>query len=131
MIPRVSLPENAMNVPDLDLAKVETLLAPTKLWTCTEVLARPCPVPASAGVYAWFFDSCPQGVPTEGLMHSLGLALLYVGISPKPSGAVGTPSRQTLRSRLRYHFRGNAKVLLCGSRSAAFYRTSWALNSGV
>ena len=39
----------------------------------------------------------------------MGLALLYVGISPKPPSAVGTPSRQTLRSRLRYHFRGNAE----------------------
>ena len=26
------------------------LLTPTKLWTRTEVMARPCPVPASAGV---------------------------------------------------------------------------------
>ena len=79
------------------------LLTPIKLWTRTEVLARPCPVPESAGVYAWFFDSCPQGVPTEGLVRSVGLALLYVGISPKPPNVVGTASRQTLRSRLRYH----------------------------
>ena len=109
MIPRMSLPENALNVPDFDFATVETLLTPTKLWTRPEVLARPCPVPASAGVYAWFFDSCPQGVPTEGLVRSVGLALLYVGISPKPPSTVGTQSRQTLRSRLRYHFRGNAE----------------------
>ena len=38
-----------------------------------------------------------------------GLTLLYVGISPKPPSSVGTPSRQTLRRRLRYHFRGNAE----------------------
>jgi hypothetical protein len=86
-----------------------TLLRPTKLWTCTDLLARPCPVPASAGVYAWFFDWCPQGVPIEGLVRSNGFVLLYVGISPKPPNAVGTASRQTLRSRLRYHFRGNAE----------------------
>jgi hypothetical protein len=91
MILRMSRPDNALNVPDFDLAKVETLLTPTKLCTRTEVLARPCPVPASAGVYAWFFDSCPQGVPTEGLVRSVGLALLYAGISPKPPSAVGTP----------------------------------------
>ena len=95
--------------PILTLRSGNALLTPTKLWTRTEVLARPCPVPASAGVYAWFFDSCPQGVPTEGLVRSAGLALLYVGISPKPPSTVGTPSRQTLRSRLRYHFRGNAE----------------------
>jgi hypothetical protein len=85
------------------------LLTPTKLWTRTEVLALGCPVPASAGVYAWFFDSLPEGVPTEGLVRSAGLTLLYVGISPKRPRAVGSPSRQTLRSRLRYHFRGNAE----------------------
>jgi hypothetical protein len=73
------------------------------------VLARPCPVPALAGVYAWFFSGWPQGIPTDGLVRSAGLALLYVGISPKRPGLVGNPSRQTLRSRLRYHFQGNAE----------------------
>ena len=95
--------------PILTLRQWKRWLTPTKLWTRTEVLARPCPVPGSAGVYAWFFDSCPQGVPTEGLVRSVGLALLYVGISPKPPSNVGIPSRQTLRSRLRYHFQGNAE----------------------
>jgi hypothetical protein len=77
--------------PNLALVKMETaaLLTPTKLWTRTEVLARPCPV--------------------EGLVRSAGLALLYVGISPKPPSTVGGPSCQTLRSRLRYHFQGNAE----------------------
>ena len=75
----------------------------------SSLLARPCPVPASAGVYAWFFDWCPQGVPIEGLVRSNGFVLLYVGISPKRPSAVGSPSRQTLRSRLQYHFQGNAK----------------------
>ena len=81
-----------------------TLLTPSKLWTRAEVLARPCPVPNSAGVYAWFFDWCPEGIPPEGLVHSSGFVLLYVGIAPGPR-----PSRQTLRHRLRYHFRGNAE----------------------
>jgi hypothetical protein len=36
--------------------------------------------------------------------------LLYVGISPKAPAANGrTPSRQNLRTRLRYHMRGNAE----------------------
>jgi hypothetical protein len=57
----MNLPENAQNIPNLALVKMETavLLTPIKLWTRTEVLARPCPVPASAGVYAWF--SVPAG----------------------------------------------------------------------
>ena len=35
MIRRMSLPENALNVPNFDLATVETLLTPTRLWTCS------------------------------------------------------------------------------------------------
>jgi len=85
------------------------LLTPTKLWTRTEVLEQPCPVPASAGVYAWFFDWCPEGIPLEGLVRSFGFALLYVGIAPGPPSASGKSSSQTQRSRLRYHFRGNAE----------------------
>jgi GIY-YIG catalytic domain len=104
----MSIPEN-VNDPESDSAAIGTLLAPLKLWTCAEALARPSPVPASAGVYAWFFDSFPQGVPIDGLVRSAGLALLYVGISPKCPSAVCSPSRQTLRKRLRYHFRGNAE----------------------
>jgi hypothetical protein len=34
--------------------------------------------------------------------------LLYVGISPRTYKSAARTSRQTLRSRLRYHYRGNA-----------------------
>jgi len=73
------------------------------------VLARPCPVPNSAGVYAWFFDWRLEEIPPEGLLRSFGFVLLYVGIAPGPPSASGRSSRQTLRHRLRYHFRGNAE----------------------
>jgi len=89
--------------------EVTSLLTPSKLWTRAEVVGRPCPVPASAGVYAWFFDWCPPGISPERLVRSLGFVLLYVGIAPAPPRASGSSSRQTLRSRLRYHFRGNAE----------------------
>jgi len=69
------------------------LLTPSELWTRTEVLARPCPVPASAGVHAWFFDWCPEGIPLEGLVRSLGFVLLYVGIAPGPPSASGRSVR--------------------------------------
>ena len=96
---------------NLSLRKMEaaTLLKPSKLWTRAEVLARLCPVPALAGVYAWFFDWCPQGIAPEQLVHSFGFMLLYVGIAPGPPSAPGKSSRETLRSRLRHHFRGNAE----------------------
>lgn len=86
------------------------LVSPQRLWTRTEVLDRPSPVPASPGVYAWYFNEIPPGLSTEGCVRSGDLTLLYVGISPKrpPVDALKT-SKQTLRSRVRYHFRGNAE----------------------
>ncbi|WP_345711564.1 GIY-YIG nuclease family protein [Kineococcus glutinatus] len=86
-----------------------SLLDPARLWTRAEVLERPSPVPAKNGVYAWYFDAAPPGVPVDGCHRVDGSALLYVGISPKRPPADGGPvSKQTLRSRVRYHYRGNA-----------------------
>jgi hypothetical protein len=85
------------------------LLSPQRLWTRAEVLERPSPVPASPGVYAWYFKDIPPGLLTEGCLHSGDLTLLYVGISPKRPLASGMPSKQTLRNRVRYHYRGNAE----------------------
>jgi hypothetical protein len=111
--------------------EINSLLTPTKLWACTEVLARPCPVPAFAGVYAWFFDSFPKAIPTERLVCCDGLALLYIDISPKRPSVVRALSGQTLRSRLRYHFREMLKVLPYDFRWAACCHKTWASNSGV
>lgn len=87
---------------------LERLLQPPQIFTRTEVLNRPCPIPATAGVYAWYFTQVPPGVPTDRC-HSLdGSHLLYVGISPKAPSRDGLKSRQNLRTRVRYHFRGNA-----------------------
>ena len=87
----------------------DALLNPERLWTRAEVLGRPGPVPADPGVYAWYFTAVPPGVPVEGCRQLQDSVLLYVGISPKrPPAGAGAPSRQTLRTRLRYHYRGNA-----------------------
>lgn len=85
------------------------LTRPNRLLSRDEVLARPCPAPPAAGVYAWYFREVPPGVPVEGCHVLRDLALLYVGISPKMPPANGRASRQTLRSRVRYHYRGNAE----------------------
>jgi len=37
-----------------------------------------------------------------------GMPLLCVGIAPKEPPAFETPSNQTLRTRVRYHYRGHA-----------------------
>jgi hypothetical protein len=41
-------------------------------------------------------------------LHTRGRPLLYIGISPKATRTDGRQSRQTIRSRIRYHYRGNA-----------------------
>ncbi|MFD3519467.1 GIY-YIG nuclease family protein [Streptomyces sp. NPDC058653] len=78
---------------------VDDLRSPDHLWSAGEVLARPSPVPATAGVYGWYFDQSPYpGLPAE--------QLLYVGIAPRRMATKA--SKQNLRTRVRYHFRGNA-----------------------
>lgn len=91
-------------------AEASQLLAPDRLFSRAEVLARPSPIPAVAGVYAWYFGDIPPSVPVDGCQVVDGSTLLYVGISPKKPGADGLkPSRQTIRTRVNYHYRGNAE----------------------
>lgn len=85
------------------------LLEPKRLWSRAECLARDCPVPRVAGVYAWYFREMPPGIPAHDCCRVQGATLLYVGISPqRPPGNGGSGSRQTLRTRIRNHYRGNA-----------------------
>jgi hypothetical protein len=87
----------------------EALLAPAALLSWADALTRPCPSLAHPGVYAWYFDEAPPGVPVEGCHTASEHVLLYVGIAPKETvGAATKPSRRTLGCRMRDHFRGNA-----------------------
>lgn len=86
------------------------LLHPKRLWSRKEVLEQPCPIPKAPGIYAWYFKDVPQEVPFEGCNQFSGFTLLYAGISPKAPPKNGAkPSKQTLKDRLRYHFKGNAE----------------------
>ena len=90
-------------------ADTQPLLAPEHLTSRSEALARPSPIPAVPGVYAWYFRDPPPQVPLADCHATDGAYLLYVGISPgKPPSNGRPPSRQNLRTRLRYHYRGNA-----------------------
>ncbi|MGP4115364.1 GIY-YIG nuclease family protein [Streptomyces sp. 4N509B] len=81
-------------------AKRAGLLRPERVWSAGEVMGSPGPVPAVAGVYGWRFTVAP--------FEGLGVGkLLYVGIAPRRMA--NRSSKQTLRSRMRYHFRGNAE----------------------
>lgn len=76
----------------------------------SEVLATPSPVPAGPGAYGWWFRELPADIDGRGCVSREGLTLLYAGISPKkpPTNGRG-PSRQTLRSRIKTHYTGNAE----------------------
>ncbi|MFD8270365.1 GIY-YIG nuclease family protein [Streptomyces althioticus] len=76
-----------------------TLASPDRLWSAQEVLTRPSPVPAAAGVYGWHFKEPPHLELDAG-------RLLYVGIAPRYMA--NRTSTQNLRKRVRYHYRGNA-----------------------
>ena len=82
----------------------ELLTSPNAVFSRQAVLTKPCPVPSKPGVYAWFFKEIPGPVPTTGCVAKDGLTLLYIGISPKNAF-----SRQNLRRRITYHYRGNAE----------------------
>jgi hypothetical protein len=83
---------------------------PARVWSRGEVLQRPCPVPAGPGVYGWYFKELPYPIDTRGCVVRGDLTLLYAGISPKAPPRDGRAgSRRTLRSRICYHYRGNAE----------------------
>ncbi|MGW0917729.1 GIY-YIG nuclease family protein [Streptomyces sp. NPDC002755] len=75
------------------------LVSPDRLWNAREVLARPSPVPAAAGIYGWHFKQPPHSDLDAG-------RLLYVGIAPRYMA--NRTSAQNLRKRVRNHYRGNA-----------------------
>ena len=80
---------------------------PERLYSRSEVLSKPSPVPTESGLYAWYFADIPSAVPVEGCLKSDGKTLLYLGISPDKSSKPN--STQNLNKRVTYHYRGNAE----------------------
>jgi hypothetical protein len=90
---------------------IQRLLHPKHLYKASEVLSRSSQVlPTSPGVYAWYFDARIPLIDVTDCHRVDHCALLYVGISPKAPPQNGkSPSRSTLRKRIRTHYRGNAE----------------------
>ncbi|MBY4111112.1 hypothetical protein HQO82_19310 [Rhodococcus fascians] len=120
-----------------------------QLYSRSQVLTKPCPVPATPGVYGWWFDQLPASdIDTTGCHKRDGLTLLYAGISPsKPPTNGKAPSRQNIRKRIRYHYKGNAygstlrltlgsllseelgiQLRVVGSGRLHFHEGEWAIN---
>jgi hypothetical protein len=66
-----------------------------RLWSPAEVLADPGVVPATPGIYGWYFRDAPAVVPLNGCVQRHGLSLLYVGIAPRDAA-----SPRALRDRI-------------------------------
>ena len=59
------------------------LLTPDQLTSRLEALSRPSSVPTEPGIYVWYFNVPPLGVPTEGTHRTEFGHLHYVGIAPR------------------------------------------------
>lgn len=80
----------------------------TRLFSRAELVAQPALVPASPGVYGWYFREIPCVTDTSACVTYDGRTLLYVGTAPRRPGR--SMSTATLRSRLRSHLRANAST---------------------
>lgn len=81
-----------------------------RIYSRSEVLTRPSPVPQEPGVYGWWFREIPAGIDVQQCVSRDGLTLLYAGISPKEPPRNGRgPSKEALRSRIQTHYTGNAE----------------------
>lgn len=91
------------------LTKCETLIHPCRVYSRPEILEKPCPVPKVSGLYAWYFKEIPPEIPIEHCRKYEDMTLLYIGISPKSPPKREGAKTQTLRTRIRSHYKGNAE----------------------
>jgi hypothetical protein len=70
-------------------------------------LSSNSPLPRASGLYVWLFREAPPPVSTETCIEWQAAKLLYIGISPNKLSK--PQSTQSLRSRIQYHYRGNAE----------------------
>lgn len=75
--------------------------------TRSVAISAASPLPAAAGAYLWFFRRWPMCIPVDDCLQFHDARLLYVGISPDQRSK--PQSRQNLRTRIRYHLKGNAE----------------------
>jgi hypothetical protein len=81
-----------------------------RIYSRSEVLTRPSPVPQEPGAYGWWFRELPAEIDVQQCVARDGLTLLYAGISPKEPPRNGRgPSKEALRSRIQTHYTGNAE----------------------
>ncbi len=82
-------------------SKIEYFKHPEKLHAPKDLLASPKLVPDARGVYGWYFDILPPGIPGRDYITVNGYMLLYIGIAGQDKNKNGT-----LRKRIRNHHLG-------------------------
>jgi hypothetical protein len=86
-------------------ALAQQILTPQCLYTVDEITQAATPIPKASGVYAWWFDTLPALVTTDGAFKTGEFLLRYIGIAPSSPS-----SKRTLRDRLNNHCRGPIAV---------------------
>lgn len=80
------------------------LRRPARLFTRPELIANRSLIPATPGIYGWYFNEMPHP-DLPGVETSFnGWSLLYIGIAPGRAG-----SNSTLRTRINTHLRATAR----------------------
>jgi hypothetical protein len=80
---------------------LNSLIDPTFLTDRETALSKPCPIPDSSGIYAWYFKSLPnEDIPSSQLIEHQNRYLLYVGICPSEASR----GNRTIRQRIREHY---------------------------
>ena len=52
-----------------------SFVEPSRVWSRSEVLGPPSPVPKASGIYAWYFREIPGCLPTDGCVGVNGHTL--------------------------------------------------------
>ena len=109
-LPREQASRTLRGMSDALAQEAAAFLSPARLYNRAEILSRPCPVPASPGVYGWWFRRLPTTIDITECRSFGADVLLYTGISPRRPPAIGrAASRESIRSRIRTHLAGNAE----------------------
>ena len=88
---------------------IDALLHPMRLYSAADCLCRPSPIPTSPGVYAWYFDEVPPGVPVAAVISAWATHCSMSASRRRRRRGRPKPSIRTLRNRMRDHFSGNAE----------------------
>lgn len=97
---------------------LQPLLQPVFLHRASAILEHPRRIPASPGIYAWWFRSLPD-VKLDRTIKERNYHLLYVGIVPSRNDPSGD-----LRERIHdIHLRGTMRCSMLRRALAGFLKT--------